>query len=236
MRSLLRYVGFLMVALVIAGCSHNMERVTLPPEAPVEGVRSIAVVGVDNFTVDPGLGRQFADIVASILRESDRYTLIDESTARAALSRMGATLNDLGDTNVAKRLGRELGADALISGSATYYFEDTRLSIPRCVNCGTKNATPYWNVTHITSVIGNVQTRVIESRSGTVVWSNTVEGRDTTNRTLFLNWNSTEPPPSSLIPETDRSDIPTTRDAAIREAARLFTADLLPRHVWVRKD
>ncbi len=236
MTSLPRVVSILLIALAVAGCSHNMQRVSLPPEAPMEGIHRIAVVGVDNLTIDPGLAREFAAQVVNILRNSERYTIIDESVARAALSRLGATLDDLGDPSVARRLGRDLGVDALIAGSATYFFEDTRLSTPRCTNCGAQNATPYWNVTHMTSVIGNFQARVIESRSGEVLWFNTVEGRETTNRTLYLNWNANEPPPYSLIPGTDRADVPSTRSAAIQEAARLFTVDLLPRFVWVRQD
>ena len=36
-------------ALVIAGCSHDMERVMLPPEAPMNNIRSIAVLGFVNI-------------------------------------------------------------------------------------------------------------------------------------------------------------------------------------------
>lgn len=233
----LRRIGiFILVALALAGCSHNMERVTLPPEAPMTGIQRIAVVGFANLTVDPGLGRLFEETVASILRDSQQYEVVDPATARAAMDRLGASPDSLASPDVAKALGQNLQVDAIITGSATYYLEDTTVSTPDCINCNVAGRTPYWYVTHTTSVYSSFQARLIRTDRGAIVWSNAVDGRDETNRTIYLEHRDSTPPSPSLIPNPDRSDIPVTRTEAVREAARLFTRDLLPRSVWVRKD
>ena len=233
----LRVALFAVVALLLAaGCSHDLERVTLPPEAPMDDIRKIAVVGITNFTVDPGLGLLFEQAVASNLRASDRYEIIDSATARAAMARLGVSLDQLASPETAQEVGRAIGADALIWGSANYYFEDTRLSAPQCFNCGVPNRTPYWSVTQTTDVVATFQARVSKTSTGAIIWSNLIEGRESTTRTISINWSQAEPPPSSLLPSTDRADIPRTREAAVGEAADSFTKDLLPRQVWVRRD
>lgn len=226
-----------LVALVfLAGCTQDMERVMLPPEAPMSNIRSIAVVGFLNYTVDPGIVLLFEESVATTLRESDRYKVIDGATAKAALSAIGAQPEQLADPSIAKALGRRLGVDAIITGVATYYLDDTTVSVPECYNCRNENARPRWQVTHRTSVYTTFQARVIETKEGAIIWSNTVDGRDTTNRSIYLNWGERTAPPSSLVPNADRRDIPEARLAAVRDAVRKFTVDLLPRYVWVRKD
>lgn len=235
MRRVLLRTWWLIALLAIAGCRHDMERVMLPPEAPMSNIRSIAIVGFDNYTVDPGIVPLFEQWVATTLRDSDRYQVVDGATARAALSAIGARPDQLADPSVAKALGRRLGVDAIITGAATYYLEDTTVSVPECSYCRSENVRPYWQVTHRTSVYTTFQARVIETKEGAIIWSKTVDGNDTTRRTIYLNWNQRTAPPSSLVPGPDRRDIPETRLAAVRDAVRDFTVDLLPRYIWVRK-
>src|SRR5690606_38168436 len=135
------------------GCTGGMERVLLPPEAPMEGIVTIAVVGVANATVDPGIGLEFEQIVAERLAEASRYTVIDSFTARAALPKLNMSLDELADPASARRLAEELGADALITGVAMYYFEDVRMGVPDCVNCNVEGRTPYWSARQTTQVI-----------------------------------------------------------------------------------
>lgn len=226
----------LTLMLVVAGCSHNMERVTLPPEAPMEGIRRISVVGITNHSVDPGLGVLFEQLVTANLRESDYYQVVDSATARSALARIGAGIDELADPAVARRLGAELGVDALIWGTATYYFDDVHLSTPNCSNCGVENRQPFWSVRQTTSVLTTLQARVVRTNTGAIIWSKVADGRDTTQRTINISWSQNEPPPPALIPQSSRSDLPETRQMAARNAAREFTKDLLPRQIWVRTD
>lgn len=226
----------LLVVLMLAGCNGERERVMLPPEAPVHNIRSIAVVGFINHTVDPGIVHLFEEGVAQTLRDSERYTVVDSATARAALAAIGASPDQLADPSIAKALGRRLGVDAIITGAATFYFDDTTVSVPECNGCRSQSSRAHWYVTHETVVETTFQARVIETKEGAIIWSNTVDGRDTTRRTSYLKWNEKTAPPGSLVPRADRKDIPVTRRAAVQAAVRKFTVDLLPRYIWVRKE
>lgn len=225
----------LAAAVIAAGCSHDLERVTLPPEAPMNGIQRIAIVGFSNYTVDPGLHLLFTQFVARDLKQ--RYEVVDPAQAEAELAALGASADQLVIPRVARALGERLGVDAIITGAATYYFEDSSVSTPECIRCSAQGRTPYWLVEHETIVLTTFQARVIRTSDGTILWSNTVDGRDVTSRTIYLDWTGgyDNPPRGSLIPSPDRSDIPHTRQEAVREAAAAFTKDLLPRYAWVRK-
>lgn len=226
-----------LIALVLlAGCTEERERVMLPPEAPVSNIRSIAVVGVANYTVDPGIALVFEESVASVLRESGRYQVVDGAAARAALAAIGAQPEQLADPAVAQALGRRLDVDAIITGAATYYFDDTTVSTPECYNCRSDSSRPSWHVRQRTYVYTTFQARVIETKEGAIIWSKTIDGEDTTNRTVYLDWSQKSAPPDSLVPRANRRDIPETRLAAVRDAVKKFTVDLLPRYIWVRKE
>lgn len=222
-------------AVVAAGCSHNLERVTLPPEAPMTGIRRIAIVGFANYTVDPGLHLLFAQFVARDL--ANQYEIVDQAQADAALAALGVTREELAIPRVARSVDEHLNVDAIITGAATYYFDDSTVSRPQCVGCSSQRGRPSWYVYHETTVFTTFQARLIRVSDGAIVWSKTVDGRDTTSRTIYLSWSggSDNPPPSSLIPSADRGDIPVTRQEAVREAAGEFTKDLLPRYAWVRR-
>lgn len=225
----------LVTAVIAAGCSHDLERVTLPPEAPMNGIQRIAIVGFNNYTVDPGLHILFSQFVARDLRQ--KYEIVDQAQADAALAALGASADQIVIPRIARALGERLGVDAIITGAATYYFEDSSVSRPECVRCNSPGRTPYWLVNHETTVLATFQARLIRTSDGTILWSNTVDGRDVTSRTIYLDWSGgyDNPPRGSLIPSPDRSDIPQTRQEAVREAAGAFTKDLLPRHAWVRR-
>jgi len=224
-----------LAAAVAAGCSHNMERVTLPPEAPMTGIRRIAIVGFGNFTVDPSLHLLFMQFVARDL--AGHYELVDQAQADAALAALGVSREELATPRVARSLGEHLNVDAIITGAAVYYFDDSTISRPQCIGCSSQRSTPSWYVHHETMVYTTFQARLIRTSDGAVIWSKSVDGRDTTSRTIYLNWSggSDNPPPSSLIPSVDRGDIPVTRQEAVRKAAGEFTKDLLPRQAWVRR-
>lgn len=233
MRRPLAWTLGLLAALLLAGCTEEREQVMLPPEAPVTGIRSVAVVGFTNYTVDPGIAALFEEWVARTLRESGRYQVVDVAAARAAMAAIGATPEQLADPGTAKALGRRLGVDAIITGSATYYFDDVTLSVPQCYSCRNENARPSWHVDQTTTVLVTFQARVIAADDGAIIWSKTVDGRDQTSRTIFLSWSERNPPPP--VPSPDRRDIPETRLQAVRSAVSQFTADLLPRYIWVPK-
>src|SRR5690625_2442272 len=76
----------LFIVFAFTGCHEGMERVELPPSAPVEGVHRIAVVGIENFTSDPALARQLEHMIAQTLRQSEAYEVVDATSSRATLS------------------------------------------------------------------------------------------------------------------------------------------------------
>jgi len=236
MKRPLAWAAWLVAVLLIAGCTDDRERVMLPPEAPMTHIRTVAVVGFANYTVDPGIAPLFEEWVSRTLKESGQYQVVDVATARAAMAAIGATPEQLADPGIARALGRRLGVDAIITGAATYYLDDVRISVPECYNCRSQSSRPSWQVRQETTVYVTFQSRVIATSDGAIIWSKTVDGHDQTPRTIFLSWDERTAPPSSLVPNPDRRDIPETRQSAVRRAVSQFTADLLPRYIWVKKE
>src|SRR5690606_37109331 len=185
----------ILAAVVAAGCTGERERVMLPPEAPVTGIRSVAVVGFANYTVDPGISVLFEESVAQTLRESGQYLVVDVATARAALAAIGATPEQLADPNTARALGRRLGVDAIITGAATDYFDDVSPSATRCFCCRSEAFGASLRGIMRPVVYVAFQGGVVEAKDGASIWSKTVDGQDSTTRTVYLSWGEPADPP-----------------------------------------
>lgn len=229
-------VGALLLAaaLVAAACTHDVEQVLLPPRVDMQGIETIAVLPFDNYSLDPGLGVGLEDGITAALQRA--YRVVDRGQVMAALAEEGLMPVHLTSPEIARRVGRRLGADAVVSGAATYYFEDVVVDAPHCVGCNQEGATPLWRTQHQTVVIVSLSARLIEVDSGNVRYTRTVDGENTQSETIHIRaWTDRQPGPEAYVPRPSRKDVPLARRRAIQRAVDLWTRDLLPTYTWVRR-
>lgn len=229
-KSLPALLILLCLGILVAGCSDRVQ-VQIPPKAPVEGIRTIAVLPFDSVASDPGLGFEFEDRIADALRRSGWYDSVVTQRV-SSLATGGSSAAQFQTPERARQAGRELNADAVIVGTATYYFEDVFMSVPQCSGCNRPESQPSWSVRQNTNVIVHVTARMIDVRTGRELHARRSVGEDTDYRTSYLNWISRDPVPESLVPKPNRQYIPTTRNMAIERAVRDFTRDLMPTYEW----
>lgn len=226
MRRLLPRLILLLLVLLLAGCGNRVQ-VEIPPKAPVEGIGTIAIAPFDNVTADAGLAFEFEEQIAKALRDSGWYESIINLRHTASFPPgRPVTFESVRD------LARQYGADAVIVGVATYYFEDVYMGVPQCSGCDRPETNPSWSVTQYTNVAVQLSARLIAVSSGNELHGMQVRGEDVDYRTHFLSHRGYTPPPEALIPKPNRQRVPDTRSFAIRQAVYQFTRDLLPTYEW----
>lgn len=226
MRSASFQAVLLLLALVVAGCGQRVQ-VEIPPKAPVEGIRSIVIVPFDNVANDASLGYEIEERIADALRSSGWYNSVQSLRQLVTLPPgQPVSLESL------LRLDAVAQADAVIMGTATYYFEDVFMNVPSCMGCDRPDVTPSWSVSQTTHVAVRFTARMIEVATGRVLHAVTASGDDSDHYTYFLAHRSYTAPPESLIPKPNRQRVPSTRSWAINRAVRQFTRDLLPTYEW----
>lgn len=219
-----------LLVTLLAACGDRI-RVQIPPKAPVEGIRSIVVLPFDNIASDPALGFEFEQRIAQVLRESGWYDSV--TTYRITTAGLGGpTPLQWRSVDDIRRVGRELKADAVIVGTATYYFEDIYMETPSCSGCNRPDAQPIWSVAQRTNVIVRFSASMIDVATGREIHAAHSEGEDVNYLFYHVSWSQREAPPVSLIPQTNRQQVPPTRDTAINRAVHHFTRDLLPTYEW----
>lgn len=226
MRSTLLKVVPLLLALIVAGCG-QMVQVELPPKAPVEGIRSIVILPFDNVSNDASLGYEIEQRIADALHSSGWYASVQSLRQMVALpAGQPVSLESV------LHLDAVAEADAVIMGTATYYFEDVYMNVPYCSGCDRPDVTPTWTVGQTTHVAVRFTARMIEVATGRELHAMTASGDDTDHYTQFVSHRGYTPPPESLIPKPNRQRVPNTRSWAIDRAVRQFTRDLLPTYEW----
>lgn len=227
-----------MIALssLVVACTGERERVILPPEAPMNDINKIAVVGFDNFTTDPGAATLIESFIQQQLHDSRVYDTIDTSLAKAALFDLDIDKAQLVNPDTARHFGNHLGVDAIITGEVSYYFENISMGTPTCYACNAQTKTGTWSVWQTTEVIFEIRARVVRTSTGAIIWSKTEQKRETVGRSHTVPHDTDAMPPYNVIPQWDRRDVPTTRQRAASAVTAAFTDDLLPRAVWVRID
>lgn len=199
MRHALPKILLLLTVVLLAGCGDRIQ-VEIPPKAPVEGIRHVVILPFDNVSNDASLGYEIEERIASSLRSSGWYssvqTLRHSVTFPAGQPVTFESVRQLED--VAK-------ADAVILGTATYYFEDVYMSTPYCSGCDRPEANPSWTVSQQTDVAVRFTGRMIEVATGRELYSMTSTGEDLDHYTHFLSHRGYTAPPESLIPRDRKS-------------------------------
>lgn len=236
------HVLFLIILLVMAafcvGCDERV-RVMVPPQAPVAGINTIAILDFTNASIDPGVGLEFATELGRIVQEAKIYTVLDRVTTAAVLAKHGIQTTETADRATAIKLGELLQCDAIVVGEITHYLEDVHLEIPYRVGSTTSDGkTPTWFVGVTTRVQITANVRVIDTHTGNIIWTKRVSEGDETGSTTVLNWHFDAPPPESILPKPSKYNVPAVRQAAIEKTVSAFAADILPgyRYEWRKKD
>lgn len=214
---------------LLIGCADRV-RVELPPRAPVDHVRTVAVLPFENVTSDPSVAFAIEDGIAQALERSGWY---DRVTLARVTGNLRITPNDMQSTTSLQDIGRELNVDAVITGIATYYFEDVYLDEPNCFGCNQPDRRPRWSVQQNTTVEAHMRARMIDVHSGEELHAASVTGKDWSYTTHDIGWYEDHSPPlGTYIPRPNRQQVPRTREVAITRALNAFTQDLLPRYEW----
>jgi curli biogenesis system outer membrane secretion channel CsgG len=100
--------------------------------------RSVAVVDFDYATVQSGVaaifgtnqdvGRGVADLIVEKLVKSGTYRVIERKAIQKILAEQNFSNSDRVDPNSAAKIGRLLGADAIVMGSITQFGRDDKSS------------------------------------------------------------------------------------------------------------
>jgi len=228
--------ALLLLAVALAGCTGDYEQVLRPPRADVTGISVVAIFPFVPMSSDPGLARAFTDGVLRSLRDSGWYQVIPPEQVESVMAEWRVDSRQVTGGPIAREIAAELGADGFIVGIADYYFEDVALDVPYPSRGGQPEAGVNWRVDQRTSVTVGMQAQLVNVHTGAVVhrWNGQRTGEVTDVRQLL--WWSADPPPRSALPSTHRRDIPKAREEAIKKAVDAFTADLLPRYEWVRRE
>ncbi len=230
-------LGFLVLLLLtlvfVVGCSER-EQVMVPPRADLQGAQRLAVVSFDNYTVDPGLSLEVETRLIESLQ--GYYHVVDRHTVQSALSHLGVRRGSTITNDIIYDLGNILRVDAIITGEIDTYFEDVSLLTPRRTSTYTHGSETRarWSSGQNTSVLVRMSVRVIGVDTGWVLYTKRVSGAYDSSSYETLSWSSLDPPPKSIVPETNRREIPNARLRAVRDAVSSFTVDLLPTYVWRR--
>jgi len=148
----------LLAFFLVSGCSSTV-LVTVPPRVDLKGYGTLGVV---DFTSNYGLGsaraaQQLQEQIQSAQPGTRFIELGSRETVLAAVGR-----NQL-DADAAKRIGKKYGVDAVFLGEIAYSDPktDIRVNDLAKLDAGLR-----------TEVKGDISARLVETASGSSVWSN----------------------------------------------------------------
>lgn len=220
----------LTLLIFLSGCIGPMEAIVVAPEvAEMANVKTIALLRFDDYTYE-GIGLKLTEEVRDALSAS--YSCVDIFYAHGVLSSMGMTQEELLIPEKAMKYGAQVKADAIILGEIVDYFADASMDRPREVK-KYDDGRHDWVVDQETYVKVVMRGRVIETKTGRMIYNGRVigEGRDITR--FALDYKGEPPVPQMFIPEPTKKMIPYVKERAIDDAATNFTSKLLPRTRWV---
>lgn len=138
------------VCATIAGCASTQQTRYLHPNADLGMIKKVAVVPFENLSEDRTAGEKLTRIFFVELLALDVFDVAEPGQAVKALRSGGTPVDALGPAEL-QRIGKELGVDGLFLGSVVDFAESrsTSGSDPRVT----------------------VQLRLIDTQSGTTIWS-----------------------------------------------------------------
>lgn len=227
-------LALILLGTLAAGCEGGLEQAMVPPKADVTGIQRVAVMPFANASERPDLADELHEEVLAVLRESGWYEVVSPDEVASLLASERLDARDVSG-KLARDLGLALEADGVIVGTALEYAEDVAVDSPFLVSNDAAGEPPAWQADQHTTVTVSFSAELINVHTGAVVHGRQVQVEAVITDSRPLNWLGTEPPPGTVVPSPHRRDIAQARQEAVRKAARLFTADILPSYEWVRQ-
>ncbi|NLJ74391.1 MAG: hypothetical protein GX331_05295 [Firmicutes bacterium] len=228
--SKLHLLVVLMGAVLLTGCAGH-ERVMVPPKADLQGAESVAVLYFDNETREPVVPYEVEENIAQ--RLSTYYRVADQAEVDSAMTRLGLRRGMVPTRDEIIRLGRLLNVDAVITGEVIFYFDDVSQSEAYMIEADLENELFRWEISQTTKALVSFTGRVINTRSGAIMYSRRVQGEGESISKSDLGWLKKDKKPDPFwYPSISRFDIPSVRSQAVRDAGDQFSAELLPTYVW----
>ena len=113
----------LYLMLFVTGC----KQVMLDPEVDLLQMGTVALLEFDNLTSDLGIAREATVLLADELSKIEGLALLRPVLGDNRYSSRAAQEGRI------QKIATDLGADTLLSGAVTYYFEDVYLEPPKRV-------------------------------------------------------------------------------------------------------
>ena len=138
------------------------------PSFDTSGVKKIAVLDFRNYTDNEAIARIITNELISKLVQSQSYIIVERGKIQDVLSELEFALSDIVDSSTGAKLGKLIGADAIITGDV--------------INC---NVEKYTSQELGTYYIGTrihkratvaAQLRVIDATTAKILWSNNALG------------------------------------------------------------
>lgn len=225
-------VLILVLAAMLSGC-FGRERVMVPPRVDLGGAESLAVIYFENYTDQSNIAYDVEEKIAAKLREY--YYVADRGEVERALAELGLRRGMVPTRDEIRRLGRMLDVDAVVTGEVGFYFEEVVQNPPRITRVYAEGQKAEWEVSQRTKAVISFTGRVVDARSGSILYTRRAEGEAAEVRETTLPWDKPDEAPSwVLIPSPSKLDVPSVRARAVGRATDQFTADLLPTYVWVK--
>ncbi len=146
-----RAVAF--VGLICAGCAGNVTTF-IHPQADFSLVRRVAVLPIENLTREPTASPKVRQLLIIELLSSGSVEVVDVGEVAHAIRMTGVAPPSAPANEDVLKLGEELEVQALIAGSVQEFSQSRSSGAPS------------------TSV--SISLRMIETDTGTVIWSSTV--------------------------------------------------------------
>ena len=110
---------FLIFCLFIVGCApHAKVPITRPADINLSKYKKIVVSRLDG-----NLGDQFGDLLTSKLFEANTYEVLDRENLDRVMTEHRFNLSGMVDSSTAVKMGKFLGASALVSGNVNYKYK-----------------------------------------------------------------------------------------------------------------
>lgn len=222
-KRIISLVSLLILVLTFSGC----KKVMLEPEVDLRRLGKVALLEFDNLTSDLGIAQEATALLSEELAKIEGLDLLVPRFGDRVFSSKEAQMGDVGE------LALRIGADTLLLGAVTYYFEDVYLEPPRRVLIDKKKELYRWEVRQETNVEVALTMQLV-SKNRRVLFSRQATGKANKLKNIELPWpgDSKYLPPFTSIPGPDRRQIPTLRREALRDAIRKLASSYLPQYTY----
>ncbi len=156
------FVTLVMIGYVLISCAPSARvPINRPAEINLMGIKQIAIGDIQG-----NAGRALSESISEKLFESDHFKIVDRANLKKVLSEQSLGASGAVDEDTAVKMGKLLGASALITGRSDLKVNNSR-SVSKTYY--TKKKQPYRYYRSKTKVNQNTSLKVIDLTTGQVV-------------------------------------------------------------------